>query len=138
MEERKAKQVIVIRSDLRMRRGKEIAQGAHAAMAWLSQRMTDRGFTWSPDHVPYVERIEFSEAEHAWLNGSFAKVTCRVRSEEELGRLYLTARNARLHAHVIVDAGRTEFHGEKTVTALAIGPDWADVIDPVTGHLELY
>ena len=33
------KQVIVIRRDLRMRRGKEIAQGAHASMAWLRQRI---------------------------------------------------------------------------------------------------
>ena len=34
-EQRPTKQVIVIRRDLRMRRGKEIAQGAHASMAWL-------------------------------------------------------------------------------------------------------
>jgi PTH2 family peptidyl-tRNA hydrolase len=33
------KQVIVIRKDLKMRRGKEIAQGAHAAMAWLTNRL---------------------------------------------------------------------------------------------------
>ena len=34
---RPTKQVIVIRRDLRMRRGKEIAQGAHAATAWLAE-----------------------------------------------------------------------------------------------------
>lgn len=35
MKEPKAiKQVIVVRKDLKLRRGKEIAQGAHAAMAW--------------------------------------------------------------------------------------------------------
>ena len=38
-EQRPTKQVIVIRRDLRMRRGKEIAQGAHASMAWLRQRV---------------------------------------------------------------------------------------------------
>ena len=37
--QRPTKQVIVIRRDLRMRRGKEIAQGAHASMAWLRQRI---------------------------------------------------------------------------------------------------
>lgn len=30
------KQVIVIRRDLKMRRGKEIAQGSHASMAFMS------------------------------------------------------------------------------------------------------
>ena len=38
-EQRPTKQVIVIRRDLRMRRGKEIAQGAHASMAWLAERV---------------------------------------------------------------------------------------------------
>lgn len=33
------KQVIVIRRDLRMRRGKEIAQDAHASIAWLTSRL---------------------------------------------------------------------------------------------------
>jgi len=32
------KQVIVIRKDLKMRRGKEIAQGAHASIAFLTAR----------------------------------------------------------------------------------------------------
>jgi PTH2 family peptidyl-tRNA hydrolase len=38
-EQRSIKQVIVIRRDLRMRRGKEIAQGAHASTAWLRERV---------------------------------------------------------------------------------------------------
>jgi hypothetical protein len=33
------KHVIVIRRDLRMRRGKQIAQGAHASMAFLARRV---------------------------------------------------------------------------------------------------
>lgn len=36
------KQVIVIRKDLKMRRGKECAQAAHAAMSWLVERMMGR------------------------------------------------------------------------------------------------
>jgi peptidyl-tRNA hydrolase len=32
------KQVIVMRKDLKMRRGKEIAQGAHASMAFLAKK----------------------------------------------------------------------------------------------------
>jgi PTH2 family peptidyl-tRNA hydrolase len=37
------KQVLVIRKDLKMRRGKEIAQGAHASMAWLTNRLRASG-----------------------------------------------------------------------------------------------
>ncbi|MGZ3423232.1 MAG: peptidyl-tRNA hydrolase, partial [Polyangiales bacterium] len=33
------KQVIVVRRDLKMRRGKEIAQGSHASMAFLTERL---------------------------------------------------------------------------------------------------
>ena len=35
------KQVIVIRKDLKMRRGKEIAQGCHAAMAFITRRICE-------------------------------------------------------------------------------------------------
>jgi PTH2 family peptidyl-tRNA hydrolase len=36
------KQVIVMRHDLKMRRGKQIAQGAHASMAFLTRRLQSR------------------------------------------------------------------------------------------------
>ena len=42
-----------------------------------------------------------------------------------------------LAAHLIEDAGLTEF-GVPTRTALAIGPDRAETIDPVTRDLKLY
>ena len=35
------KQVIVIRRDLKMRRGKEIAQGAHASSSWLANLVVE-------------------------------------------------------------------------------------------------
>ena len=70
------KQVIVIRRDLRMRRGKEIAQGAHAAMAWLAERVIQR---MTPDGT--VDHLELSEAERTWLETSFRKVTVKVGSE---------------------------------------------------------
>jgi PTH2 family peptidyl-tRNA hydrolase len=37
MSEQKIKQVIVMRADLKMRRGKEIAQGSHASLMFLSE-----------------------------------------------------------------------------------------------------
>ena len=132
-EQRSTKQVIVIRRDLRMRRGKEIAQGAHASMAWLRQRVM-------PLLTPpgAVDQVEFSPAERAWLEGSLRKVTVKVGSEAELLAVYEKAIEAGLVAHLITDRGLTEFGGVPTRTCLGIGPDYDDLIDPVTGDLELY
>jgi PTH2 family peptidyl-tRNA hydrolase len=60
-----------------------------------------------------------------------------VDSEEELMQIHDKAVEAGLEVHLITDSGRTEFHGQPTRTCLAIGPDEADKIDAITGHLEL-
>jgi PTH2 family peptidyl-tRNA hydrolase len=131
-ERRPTKQVIVIRRDLRMRRGKEIAQGAHAATAWLADLVLQ---TMRPNDVDHVA---LSPAEQAWLESSFRKVTVKVNSEEELIAVYQKALDAGLVVHLITDRGLTEFGGVPTRTCLAVGPDYDDLIDPVTGDLELY
>jgi peptidyl-tRNA hydrolase, PTH2 family len=132
-EHRPTKQVIVIRRDLRMRRGKEIAQGAHAATAWLAELVIQQ---LTPDVA--MDRVPLSDAERTWLQTSFRKVTVKVGSEEELLAVYDQARAAGLVVHLITDRGLTEFGGVPTRTCLAIGPDYDDLIDPVTGDLELY
>ena len=132
--ERAVKQVIVIRRDLRMRRGKEIAQGAHASTAWLRQRVLQGGLT--PAGV--AEHVPLSAVELDWLRTSNRKVTVKVGSEADLLAVYEKARQAGLMAHLITDGGLTEFGGVPTRTCLAIGPDYDDRIDPVTGDLELY
>jgi PTH2 family peptidyl-tRNA hydrolase len=131
-ERRPTKQVIVIRRDLRMRRGKEIAQGAHAATAWLADLILQTMRANDVDH------LALSPAEQAWLESSFRKVTVKVNSEEELVAVYQKALDAGLVVHLITDRGLTEFGGVPTRTCLAVGPDYDDLIDPVTGDLELY
>jgi PTH2 family peptidyl-tRNA hydrolase len=130
---RPVKQVIVIRRDLRMRRGKEIAQGAHAASAWLAERVI-RQLT--PDGT--ADHIQLTAAEQIWLRTSWRKVTLKVGSEEELLAVHQLALDAGLAVRLITDRGLTEFGGVPTRTCLAIGPDYDDLIDPVTGDLELY
>ena len=123
---RDTKQVIVIRRDLHMRRGKEIAQSCHCSMSFLTTRITD------------TDPIPLSEAEKHWLNNGFRKITCVVNSEEELLKIHQDALDNGLVSHIILDNGATEFHGVKTYTAVAIGPDWESKIDPITGKLKLY
>jgi peptidyl-tRNA hydrolase, PTH2 family len=132
-EVRPTKQVIVVRRDLKMRRGKEIAQGAHAASAWLADRILAN---MRPNGA--VDHVVLSPAERAWLESSFRKVTVKVNSEEELLAVYEKALDAGLVVNLITDRGLTEFGGVPTRTCLAVGPDYDDLIDPVTGDLELY
>jgi peptidyl-tRNA hydrolase, PTH2 family len=126
--EKRIKQVIVMRHDLKMRRGKQIAQGAHASMSFICRRLQENGS---------VSFDDFTEAQRAWLTCAFAKVCCRVDSEEELMVIHDKALVVGLEVHLITDSGRTEFHGEPTNTCLAIGPDEAEKIDEITGHLQL-
>jgi PTH2 family peptidyl-tRNA hydrolase len=122
------KQVIVMRHDLKMRRGKQIAQGAHASMAFLTRRLQSQSS---------INLADFSANAQTWLMGLFAKVCVRCNSEVELMAIHDKAMALGLEVHLITDSGRTEFHGQPTRTCLAIGPDDALKIDEVTGHLEL-
>lgn len=128
------KQVIVMRTDLGMRKGKMIAQGAHAAMSFLSRNMVI-GKSVTRGGVVGMTKI-LSEAEQDWLKGDFTKICVRVDSEEELLDIHAQAIEAGLTSYVIRDAGKTEFK-EPTVTCLAIGPNKVQDIDKITGHLAL-
>lgn len=122
------KQLIVIRRDLGMRRGKEIAQGAHAAMAFLTKKIDATG--------KIVSQI--SKEELAWITGSFTKVVVQVPGWYELIDVLDLARSHNLEANLIIDSGATEFNGAPTATALAIGPADSEILDPLFGNLKLY
>ena len=127
------KQVIVIRRDLKMRRGKEIAQGAHASSAWLASLVTS-----TLDPVTLTSTITLDPAAVIWLTSSFRKVTLQVAAEDDLIELDQVARTLGLRSHLIRDSGKTEFGGVPTLTSLALGPDLSETIDKVTGHLTIY
>lgn len=133
-----SKQVIVIRKDLKMRRGKECAQAAHASMMWLIKRLgaskNERGYEIYRD----INKTDFTLAELHWMATSFKKVCVQVDSIEELMKVYEKAEEAGLLAYLITDAGHTEFGGKPTVTCLAIGPNPTQLIDEITGDLKLY
>jgi PTH2 family peptidyl-tRNA hydrolase len=148
------KQVIVIRKDLKMRKGKEIAQGSHASMSFITHPlitpplMTGSYFKFILSYLKFILsyfkfilnciKILFYKPARKWLTSSYAKVCLQAKSEEDLMNVYSAAKAANLYAHLIIDSGRTEFHGVATVTAVAIGPDLVDKINKITGNLELY
>jgi len=133
MSEKDTKQVIVVRRDLKVRRGKEDAQAAHAACAFIGRQIQAQILANQKDEFI----VKLTPAQQDWIAASYAKVVCQVENEEELKALELKAKEAGLETHLIIDSGRTEFSGVPTATALAIGPDYVDKIDPVTKHLPL-
>lgn len=138
-EEPLPKQVLVVRTDLKMRKGKMISQGAHASgkifFDTIPRDALEFGFPEGFERIRLT--IEVDRSMFLWLAGIFTKVVCRVRSEEELLEVHERAKAAGLPCCLITDVGKTEFHGVPTKTAVAIGPAMPEEIDPVTGALDL-
>lgn len=124
-DSRYVKQVILVRKDLKMRRGKEIAQSCHASL----------GVIYS---IEQKEQREEQLYYFLWKKHSFTKITLVVNSEEELVDAYNKAIAKDIPASLITDSGRTEFKGVPTKTCVGIGPFWSHEIDTITKHLTLY
>lgn len=114
------KQVIVIRKDLGMRKGKMIAQGCHASLG------------------SYFETLDAGKDEWIgeWEATGTTKIVVGVNSEDELLNIAYLAAQANLPHYLVRDAGRTEFK-EPTYTAVGIGPWREDLVDEITGRLTL-
>jgi PTH2 family peptidyl-tRNA hydrolase len=110
------KQVLVLRKDLNMRKGKMIAQGAHASVNSM--------FESKPDWL------------NEWEETGTTKIVVSVDSLEQLNSIHAQAKAAKLPTVIILDAGHTEFK-EPTYTAVGIGPAPAEMIDKITGTLSL-
>lgn len=113
------KQVIVIRKDVEMGKGKMVAQGAHASLsaflkAWRKRR------EWAVE----------------WLRSGQKKVVVKVSSLEELRSVCREARALGLPVAVVRDRGLTQLP-PGTVTAAGIGPAPSELVDRVTGKLKL-
>ena len=144
MSEKNTKQVIVIRKDLNMRKGKIAAQAAHASLKVILDLLDFaevegyenlRGEALGATQGALV--VEDGSALDVWINGPFTKICVYVNSERELLDVVFRAREAGLLTSLIEDSGRTEFGGVPTLTCAAIGPAFSSELDPITGGLPL-
>ena len=110
------KQVILVRQDLKLDKGKMAAQVAHAS----------------------VEAVLRSDKDiiKNWCDKGMKKVVLKVKSKEDLFKYKEIAKNNNLKTALITDAGRTAIE-PGTKTCLAIGPDEEKKIDEVTGSLKM-
>jgi len=108
-----------------MRKGKMVAQGAHAAVINVTNILqTDM---WKRKQ----------EALRIWVLEGQRKICVGVETLDELIELRDRGFEAGICVTMITDRGDTEFHGASTVTCLALGPDTDENLDPITGDLKL-
>ncbi|MDB4330257.1 aminoacyl-tRNA hydrolase [bacterium] len=136
----RTKQVLIVRKDLKMRKGKIGAQCAHASLAILTNNLIGFPFKWYlfPYYLAkFVFLFLTHKALRSWLTTRFTKICVYVDSEQDLLLLYNKAKSAGLLCSLIKDAGLTEFGGVPTYTVVAIGPDVDEKINEITGGLPL-
>jgi PTH2 family peptidyl-tRNA hydrolase len=111
--------VIVVRTDLKMSKGKVAAQAGHAAVSASEYARKNRPEWWSP-----------------WFSEGQCKIAVKAKSEAEIEEIERKARSAGLPVALIVDRGLTQIP-PNTTTCLGIGPAPANKVDTITGKLSL-
>lgn len=110
------KQVLLIRHDLKLPKGKTAAQAAHAAVEAAHRA----------DKEVYV----------AWRKEGMAKIALKVSDEKHLYALVQQAKDSGIATALITDAGKTTV-APGTVTCGAIGPGQEEDINSITQDLKL-
>lgn len=109
------KQVIVVRNDLKMGKGKLVAQACHASL----------GAVMLADKKTLKKWERFAK-----------KVVLKVDSEKEILEIYKKVKKEKIPCFLVKDAGLTQLE-PGTMTALGIGPAENKKIDKTTGKLKL-
>ena len=110
------KQVILVREDLKLPKGKLAAQVSHASVD--ATLKSDK------------KLVEL------WKNEGGKKIVLKVKDEKELFRYKQLAEDSGLKTALITDAGHTVLE-PGTITCLGIGPDFGEKIDSVSGNLRM-
>ena len=113
------KQVILIRTDLKMGVGKKCAQACHASLS-----------------ASDLSRVENKTIWKNWKNSGQKKVILKINSMDEMGLIYSKLQKEKITAFLVKDAGLTQL-SPGTTTALGIGPALSTDIDKITGDLKL-
>lgn len=129
----KPKQVIIIRTDLQMPKGKIASQVAHASLGAILNLKNEN----KSNENEIVLDIS-NEYVKYWLDEKFTKICLKAYSEDMLINLYSKAKKVGLPASLILDEGRTIFNGIETYTCVGIGPGNPNVINEITGDLRLF
>ena len=113
------KQVLLIRIDIGMGKGKMAVQAAHGALI-----------------ASEVSRVNRRSWYDSWKRGGQAKIAVKAESADVLLRTMKRAREDGLPVALVEDAGLTQLT-PGTATCLAVGPAPVNLIDPITSQMKL-
>ncbi len=112
------KQAIIVRTDVKMEKGKLASQVAHASVSAAYK-------CWKKDKKIFEKWFPYMK-----------KVVLKVGTKKELIELFEKAKREGVIAELIIDAGKTQIP-PGTITTLCIGPDEEEKIDKIVGNLKL-
>ena len=110
------KQVILVRQDLKLPKGKMAVQVSHASVGALLK-----------SHKDDIEK---------WKQQGMKKIVLKVKDLDELLVYKNQAEDAGLVTSLVEDAGHTVVK-PGTITCLGIGPGKSEKIDKITGNLKI-
>lgn len=113
------KLVLVVRSDLKLSKGKTAAQCSHAA-------------------ILCYERLAVTQPDllKRWLQLGQAKIVLKLDSLDKMLELCTRANDSKIVAELVRDAGHTQVSAG-TITVLGLGPDHEERLDLLVKHLKL-
>lgn len=129
------KQVLVVRKDLNMRKGKMAAQASHACVGAVFPREAAQVVQREDGRFDVSWTLDAGQLE--WFLELSTKIVVGVSDEAQLLDVYHQALAAHLPCVLIQDRGFTEFGGVPTYTAVGIGPADQAAINAITGGLPL-
>jgi PTH2 family peptidyl-tRNA hydrolase len=110
------KQVIVVRKDLKLDKGKLAAQVAHGSLEAFKKADV--------------------RSQEEWESEGSKKVVVKIDTLKDMMEIKDKVKSLHVPYAVIRDAGKTQLN-PGTVTVLGIGPAPSEMIDPVTKDLKL-
>uniref|UniRef100_A0A1A9WDW5 peptidyl-tRNA hydrolase n=1 Tax=Glossina brevipalpis TaxID=37001 RepID=A0A1A9WDW5_9MUSC len=118
------KLALVVRTDLKMSKGKIAAQCSHAAVLCVQQAQSSN-------------KKETQEIFDLWLANGQPKIVLRINGGyNDLAKLQDEAEKLCVVTAIVYDAGHTQLDAG-TATVIGIGPDKKSKIDQLVNHLNL-
>ena len=113
------KQIIVVRTDLAMSKGKTAVQVAHGSLS---------SYVKTKKHYP--------DWADNWFKEGQKKIAVKVKSEDEILQLADLAKKNNIPFAIINDAGLTQLP-PGTITVVGLGPSREEILDKICGDLSL-